>query len=88
MSHVHFYDAKTGQSTTREMNVEEIAQIEESARHSAELEAQQLENQKRNAYAAESDPLFFKWQRGEGTEQAWLDKVAEIQARYPYPPAP
>lgn len=37
------------------------------------------------AYAAESDPLFFKWQRGEGTEQAWLDKIAEIQARYPDP---
>jgi len=34
------------------------------------------------AYVAESDPLFFKWQRGEGTEQAWLDKVAEIKQRY------
>lgn len=37
-----------------------------------------------NAYRNESDPLFFKWQRGEGTEQEWKDKVAEIQARYPY----
>lgn len=36
------------------------------------------------AYRNESDPLFFKWQRGEGTEQDWKDKVAEIQARYPY----
>lgn len=36
------------------------------------------------AYRNESDPLFFKWQRGEGTEQEWKDKVAEIQARYPY----
>jgi hypothetical protein len=39
--------------------------------------------QKRKDYAAESDPLFFKWQRGESTKEAWLDKVAEIRARYP-----
>ena len=37
------------------------------------------------AYANESDPLFFKWQRGEITKQEWQDKIAEIRARYPYP---
>lgn len=35
-----------------------------------------------DAYRNESDPIFFKWQRGEATEQDWLDKVAEIKARY------
>jgi len=35
------------------------------------------------AYVAESDPLFFKWQRGEATQQEWLDKIAEIKARWP-----
>jgi len=35
------------------------------------------------AYRNESDPLFFKWQRGEIEQQVWLDKVAEIKARYP-----
>jgi len=35
------------------------------------------------AYVAESDPLYFKWKRGEATEQEWLDKVAEIKTRYP-----
>ena len=35
------------------------------------------------AYEKESDPLFFKWQRGEIEQQVWLDKVAEIKARYP-----
>jgi hypothetical protein len=34
------------------------------------------------AYRNESDPLFFKWQRGEIEKQVWLDKVAEIKARY------
>jgi hypothetical protein len=37
------------------------------------------------AYVAESDPLFFQWQRGEATEEQWRDKVAEIQTRYPDP---
>lgn len=37
------------------------------------------------AYRSEADPLFFKWQRAEATEQAWLNKVSEIKARYPDP---
>jgi hypothetical protein len=37
------------------------------------------------AYAAEADPLFFKWQAGESTQADWLAKRAEIRARYPYP---
>ena len=48
---------------------------------------------RRNAAAAkaraadlqtEADPLFFSWQRGEGTEAEWLAKVAEVRARHPY----
>ena len=35
------------------------------------------------SYREESDPLFFKWQRGEATEQDWLAKVAEIKSRWP-----
>ena len=35
------------------------------------------------AYLAESDSLFFKAQRGEGTMADWEAKVAEIKARYP-----
>lgn len=34
------------------------------------------------AYRKESDPLFFKAQRGEIEMQVWIDKVAEIKARY------
>jgi hypothetical protein len=37
---------------------------------------------KKNDYIEESDPLFFKWQRGEATQQEWLDKVAEIKLRW------
>jgi hypothetical protein len=44
---------------------------------------EQIDALRKAAYQAEADPLFFKWQRGESTEQAWLDKIAEIRARYP-----
>ena len=37
------------------------------------------------AYRTESDPLFFQAQRGKATQQEWLDKIAEIEARFPYP---
>ena len=47
-----------------------------------------VENARRAAYEAQSDPLFFEWQRGDGTEQAWLDAVAAVKAANPYPPAP
>lgn len=53
-----------------------------------QAEVNLVNEQRRTAYQVESDPLFFQWQRGEGTEQAWKDKVAEIQARYPAPTPP
>lgn len=40
---------------------------------------------RRAAYAAEADPIYFLWQRGEATQAEWLAKVAEIKARYPMP---
>lgn len=49
----------------------------------ADAHAAQVEAQRAEAYRNESDPLFFKSQRGEATHQEWLDKVAEIKARYP-----
>jgi len=54
----------------------------------SKITTQQLaraEAQRQAAYTQEADPLFFKWQAGEGTEQEWLAKREEIRARYPYP---
>jgi hypothetical protein len=42
-------------------------------------------NNRRMAYMAEADPLYFMSQRGEATTAEWEAKVAEIKARYPYP---
>lgn len=43
----------------------------------------QTKAQREAAYREESDPLFFKAQRGEATMDMWLLKVNEIKARYP-----
>lgn len=44
-------------------------------------------DERRIAYSAEADPLFFKAQRGEDgvTLADWEAKVAEIRERFPYP---
>jgi len=47
-----------------------------------------IEAQRRNAYTQEADPLFFSYQRGEATEQEWLDSVESIRTRFSYPEAP
>ena len=55
---------------------------EEIAQRKLEINIQ-AEFNRAEAYRNESDPLFFKWQRGEATQQEWLDKVAEIKVRFP-----
>jgi predicted NBD/HSP70 family sugar kinase len=60
------------------MSLIKIDQSKLAAKKAAEAEAN-----RKAAYAAEADPLFFRAQRGEIPEQEWLDKVAEIKARYP-----
>ena len=47
--------------------------------------ADEIEEEIRHAYQEESDPLYFKCQAGEGTEQAWKAKRDEIHNRYATP---
>jgi hypothetical protein len=42
-----------------------------------------ISQQRQLAYQTESDPLFFKAQRGEATMEEWQAKVAEIKTRFP-----
>jgi hypothetical protein len=49
----------------------------------SEKKAAEAEANRKAAYIAEADPLFFKAQRGEATLQEWQDKIAEIKARFP-----
>jgi hypothetical protein len=45
----------------------------------------QVEQARHAAYVTDADPLFFKWQRGSGTEQAWRDAVQVVKDSHPYP---
>jgi hypothetical protein len=46
-------------------------------------ENKQSEDNRHAAYVTESDPLFFKAQRGEATMEEWQVKIDEIKTRYP-----
>ena len=76
-SGLEWLDTKQSQPTEAEINAE-IAVLQ------AALPNKIAAENRAAAYKAEADPLFFKAQRGEATQQEWLDKVAEIQQRYPY----
>lgn len=80
-----FINAATGEEIERDLTDQEIAELAESETKRIDRLRQEAETGRRGAYSTEADPLYFGWQRGENTEQSWLDKVAEIRARYPYP---
>ena len=41
--------------------------------------------QRQAGYQQTSDPIFMQYQRGEATEQAWLDAVQAVKDANPYP---
>ena len=53
-----------------------------------QLELNNCLNNRRAAYALESDGLFFDYQRGEIEKSVWESKVEEIKKRYPKPEKP
>jgi hypothetical protein len=46
-----------------------------------------VEQARLTAYEQTSDPIFFKWQRGDATEAEWREAVAKVKADNPYPSA-
>jgi len=46
-----------------------------------------VEQARQTEYQATTDPLFFEFQRGDATEQAWLDAVQAVKDANPYPEA-
>jgi hypothetical protein len=80
------YDGLTWLSDTPKPSQEELDAAWPQVQY--QQQRAEVEAQRRNAYTQEADPLFFSYQRGEATEQDWLDAVESIKARYPYPEAP
>jgi len=48
----------------------------------------QVEQARHAAYVTDADPLFFRWQRGSGTEGEWLAAVETVKETHPYPEQP
>tara|TARA_R110000782_G_scaffold72294_3_gene144826 strand:- start:2740 stop:3066 length:327 start_codon:yes stop_codon:yes gene_type:complete len=59
--------------------VSEWPSIEEESKL---LEAKEA---RKRLYIRDSDPLFFKYQRGENTKEVWLAAIAAIDEANPYP---
>lgn len=50
-----------------------------------EVAYEAVQKQRQAKYQAESDPIFFDFQRGEASEQDWLDAVEAVKVALPYP---
>lgn len=61
----------------------QVKTSEQKAQEAAQQALEQADANRKAAYIAEADPLFFKAQRGEATLQEWQDKVTEIKERFP-----
>ena len=53
-----------------------------------EIAREVVEQARQVAYQTESDPIFFEYQRGDKTEQEWLDAVQAVKDAHPYPDTP
>jgi hypothetical protein len=84
MSNTKLVDGTPVEMTAAEIAERQAQEAAWAAEANARLKAQQEANRKL-AYEADADPLFFMSQRGEATVEEWQAKVAEIKARYPYP---
>lgn len=85
LDNFHKYGAPTFTILDNEQ-VKRVYEILEKTQEELDIEsaakASEVEYLRKEAYRNESDPLFFKWQRGEIDKQVWLDKVAEIKDTY------
>ena len=72
----------------RELTEEEIAEraAYEDGAYNREYAA--VQETRRQGYVLNADPLFFGFQRGDNTEQEWLDAVQAVKDANPYPVAP
>lgn len=64
---------------------EEIAEREawDAGAYQREYDAVTVARQQ--GYQSTSDPIFMQYQRGEATEQEWLDAVQAVKDANPYP---
>ena len=77
------YSGLTWMSDTPKPTFEELQAQWEAVEF--EIEVERVESLRKAAYSKDTDPIFFSYQRGEATEQEWLDAVQAVKEQYPYP---
>ena len=77
------YSGLTWSSETPKPSEEELQNQWADVKYQAQYEAVIFARQ--NAYQQTADPLFFKFQAGEATEQEWLAARQEVVDANPYP---
>jgi len=80
------YSGLTWLSDTTKPTLAELEAVWAQVEYEVEYDAVQRARQA--AYQANSDPIFFDYQRGEVTEQDWLDAVQAVKDAHPYPVDP
>lgn len=63
----------------------EVEILTASAEGAYQREYDAVTQTRQQQYAKLSDPIFMQYQRGEATEQEWLDAVQAIKDANPYP---
>ena len=82
-------DSYSGLTWLSDGDAPTLAELEaEWAQVEYEVAYEAVQKTRQTAYQAESDPIFFDYQRGEVTEQDWLDAVQAVKDAHPYPVDP
>ena len=80
------YDGLTWFSDTPKPTQAELDALWPQVQYETQVAA--VEQARLVAYEQTSDPIFFKWQRGDATEAEWREAVAKVKLENPYPSAP
>ena len=70
---------------TIDLTPEQEAEREAWAAEAYQREYDAVTEARQQQYAKLSDPIFMQYQRGEATEQEWLDAVQAVKDANPYP---
>jgi len=73
------------EATPIELTPEYIAAQEAWEAGSYQRQYDAVTTARQSQYALVSDPIFMQYQRGEATEQEWLDAVQAVKDTNPYP---
>jgi hypothetical protein len=72
-------------ATVLEPTPEQIAEAEAWDAGAYQREYDEVTAKRQAGYQSTSDPIFMQYQRGEATEQEWLDAVQAVKDAHPYP---